>query len=741
MLDKIKKWKPLSKKPVSTTTKVSSGFTFYTDEPLNNIDDDKFHHAAFAKRIAETIVSHNDFTSKSIVYGVYGRWGEGKTTTLEFMERFIKGDDRFVVLKFNPWRIGSEDQILRWFFHEVSLKLERELSEKYKKKIGKLLKIISGLSESVAFLGVLKPLKPLIDYTADEFSREHTLEELKAEVGKILKADKKRIVILIDDIDRLSDNEIVTIFRIVKLIADFDYTSYILALDEEIVSQALGKYYSASKNSDKHVFIEKIILVPLSLPKPSRADIDIYMMDLLGEAFKRIGVEFSTDESSSFNYLYRKAISTKIETPRAAKRYVNALLFAIPTIKDEVNLFDLVIIEAVRIFYPRLYDLIKTNKVSIIHGVDPTRENRLEEGIHSAYERFISLVDKLSVDSEETSRMNLIVKQIFPQLGSNRLTRDDNDGLRKHKRIGSEFHFDRYFHYGLRYEEIPDTDIIAILHLAGEIQPLEVETKIRLMLMNNQFASEFVAKIRANIESLNSNGARNFALALSRVSDKLAQSENQNLGYYAPYAFAEDLVFNILGKIENRDHRLETARLILQNSLSPYFARGVFVEIYHQHPNETLFLPDEVNALSEVITTRIREYFLRDNIDLINETNRFLPSILMLWSGLGTKAEVWEYTQHQLESNPAISLHLLRYFITNRGNRVIFGGENYDNLAKIVEPSILLQSLRQYLPVLIENIDLENYTVPFEQRAARRFYDAYMQEQSQEIPPPQIPEE
>src|SRR5690606_33695923 len=92
------------------------------------------------------------------------------------------------------------------------------------------------------------------------------IETLKERIGAILKENKSKVVIFIDDIDRLDKVEIHSIFRLVKLTADFLNTTYILSFDEEMVSAAIGERFGAGNQKSGQNFLEKIIQVPLKIP-------------------------------------------------------------------------------------------------------------------------------------------------------------------------------------------------------------------------------------------------------------------------------------------------------------------------------------------------------------------------------------------------------------------------------------------------------------------------------------------
>ena len=85
-----------------------------SDQPIRSKSEDRFNRWAFAKRIADTFASRNDVAS--IVIGLYGPWGDGKTSTLRLMEAALQDHAHVVVVRFNPWHFQSQDQLLRGFF-------------------------------------------------------------------------------------------------------------------------------------------------------------------------------------------------------------------------------------------------------------------------------------------------------------------------------------------------------------------------------------------------------------------------------------------------------------------------------------------------------------------------------------------------------------------------------------------------------------------------------------------------
>lgn len=115
---------------------------YFPDDAVTDPKDDRFQRWPFAQRIAQTIVARKE--SSCIVIGVYGAWGDGKTSVLNFIERELRQSSNIVCLKFNPWRFGDEATLIRSFFHNVANALSLSLSTRVE-KIGELLNQYSSV--------------------------------------------------------------------------------------------------------------------------------------------------------------------------------------------------------------------------------------------------------------------------------------------------------------------------------------------------------------------------------------------------------------------------------------------------------------------------------------------------------------------------------------------------------------------------------------------------------------------
>lgn len=379
---------------------VVEGLSVQVDRPIKTVSEDIFDRASFAKQIAETIARRRD--PSSLVIGIYGPWGDGKTSTLAMVKEYLKSHADVLPMDYNPWFYGdSTEAITRSFFHSIKNKLEKS-GWFSKENIGDLMatygKAIPQLGEAMQSVG--------------EAITTEALVETRDKVGGILRKHGKKIVIFIDDIDRLDRRDIQTLFKLVRLSGDFDHTTYVLAFDDAIVSEALGEAYGTGDPLAGRRFLEKIVQVPLHLP-PARPD---KLRDLMFAACDRViaenGIELNEADGPELGHALMEAFGATLRTPRRVKLFDNAISFAVPILKGEVRVVDQIQIEALRVFYPSIYDAVRSNPDRVLK----TRDRHQGEGQPppSPIERAIA---QLEVDEVEKEAVKELLHGLFPRLG------------------------------------------------------------------------------------------------------------------------------------------------------------------------------------------------------------------------------------------------------------------------------------------------------------------------------------
>ena len=212
-------------------------------------------------------------------------------------------------------------------------------------------------------------------------SDNESLGNQRKEIDKFLEKLPRRLVIVIDDIDRLDGEETRLIFKLVKLVADFPNTIFLLAYDREKVGKRMDEWSIRDGDSiEGQEYLKKIVQQPFPLPKPEKDDIYTELLKAIGNELNRIG--FDRKQVSDLHWFnlvsFNEPLMELFSTIRDVKRYVNSLRLDLSILdKEEINPIDFACIEAIRVFAPEVY-LAMTNEARVFTSVGVPRYGPIE---------------------------------------------------------------------------------------------------------------------------------------------------------------------------------------------------------------------------------------------------------------------------------------------------------------------------------------------------------------------------
>lgn len=339
------------------------------EKAITTEEQDSLNYYPFAQKIQSIIQGYSN-NPESLTIGIYGKWGAGKSSFLNLIEKNIElfekdsKDKKYIKFHYNPWIYQTKEEMLFDFFNTLSKKLIYNEKDTLK-KAGKLIKKYSAYLKAVklsASVGIpktfnagisIEPYEILKKLGEDLEGPEITLEDLKTKIDTELIDSNKKIIVFIDDVDRLDKDEIFTLFKLIKINADFKNLIFIICLDPEQVSNAIHSRYGNNKKSGL-AFLEKIINIPIELPLVEDSDLDFYVKEKLKVVFSSKMVK-----QERINELLDKLKGYYFDSPREVIRVVNSFAISFYAIGDEVNLHDLFWIEYLKIKFPETYNLIK----------------------------------------------------------------------------------------------------------------------------------------------------------------------------------------------------------------------------------------------------------------------------------------------------------------------------------------------------------------------------------------------
>lgn len=695
---------------------------YEADRPIESSRQDRFGRSEFARRVAYVIVERRDPTS--IVVGIYAPWGEGKTSVLNMVIEELESHSNSVAVRFNPWRFHDEAQLLNNFFSVLAEKLDASLKtggERVSEALGRY----SGLLAPIPYVGSgAKEIAKVVD----SFHPTADLEELKRRLEEILSKVEKRIVVLMDDIDRLDKEEIQAVFKLVKLSADFSNTAYILAFDEQMVSAALAEKYGGFEAGRS--FLEKIVQVPLRLPPADSEALRKIIYEGVGAALELAGIVLSEPQAKDFVRLFGRAFEGEMITPRLAKRYVNGLTFVLPLLKGEVNPVDLLIVEAVRAFYPALYASIRDNPSAYVGGSLGMRHRAgkaEEEG-----EAIIAdaLKDMTPYDRHGAEQ---VIREMFPRaagsFGDPSRGSDLHSRWAKQKRIASEEYFHRYFAYGVPPRDVSDRTINEVL-TGGEAGDVGyVKTQLRA-IATSASPGTLLSKLLRHADSVPPQYAARLALAVAEYDELFNQDSSAFVIMGLPaFSQAGFLIGTLLKRVENEAERdrvaLQIADVVTPLPFALEYAQEI-TKVTEEEEVDSVISEDAEAEVHRKLGSRIAGEASDGGI--FRKYPKDLLGIYTAWRNVDGEAARESLRAH-LSSKPDNVLLLLENAmpISTSGmgtTKLELRGYDYNRVAELIDPELVIEALAQVyddVDAFAKHTEGSPYDLQPAERAAKSF--------------------
>jgi len=621
---------------------------FDPDKAIKYCSEDELGRCKFAKSIGNAILKYKD--EDSLVIGLQGKWGYGKTSiinmALENVKETTKEDNLPIIIQFNPWLFSNQNQLIKKFFDELIIAIQDEnIVNKLKSYVNKIIPTIIGLA------AILDPkrteaLLKTTEYINNRQSHEESLESIKIELDKLIKEKiKRKILIIIDDIDRLSDFEITQIFQLVKLIADFPNTIYLLSFDREVVVKALE---NVQKNSGEK-YLEKVVQIPFEVPKINENDIERLLLTQIEIVIDKNANNFDNRKWLNIYYYTLKYFFKNI---RHINKYINLLKFEYGLIKDEVNVADFLAITAIHVFFPEVYYGIRDNK-DLFSGlfnytVSGSKKNQEQELAKKRCEKIIRNVDgKLP-----KGLLNLLIL-IFPKLqsiyGNTNLADSYLLSWRKNMQICSPEYFDTYFMFSIPENEISKTEFNSIL---SKTENLDSFKEVLKKLNEDKKITQFLIKLMDYTDEIPSTNIGNIIYSFIELGDNFLEGyTGLGINNSIRITWIVDL---LLKRLDNQDEKFKILKDAILKSNSLYITILIIYDRDYEHQQKDLDEDVEVtidnNQLDELkeITCGKIEY-LANKGNLIKNKN--LKTLLEFWKENGIEEEVTKFVNSSIETD------------------------------------------------------------------------------------------
>lgn len=319
-------------------TMKTQDYNAIAEVPVDNGEHDKLGLGAYSDSLVSYI--KNSVTPTTIA--IQGDWGSGKTSLLNIVRN--KLGEEYLCVSFNTWQYSqfemSESLAISFMTHFLSeLNAVLGVSENVESALETVRKVSLGIFKNVALYTAGKvggeDIKELVQGTIDSVDSgvqgEDVIETLKTQIDECIEEllevnNYHKIVVFIDDLDRLNPVKAVELMEAIKIFMDKEGCVYLLAVDTSVVKQGIVQKYGLDEEKSQ-AFFEKLIQLPFTMP--------VAYYDFASYVESIFPVEDGFDYSKEFLNAISKEDKEKCiaiiqmvsgRNPRAAKRIVNAFV-------------------------------------------------------------------------------------------------------------------------------------------------------------------------------------------------------------------------------------------------------------------------------------------------------------------------------------------------------------------------------------------------------------------------------
>jgi hypothetical protein len=448
----------------------------FADTEVSSFEDDKLGRVTFARSVAERIV--RSAGGPSTVFGLAGKWGSGKTSTLNFISSIIMEEhgegsnspQKWSVVACTPWSSTDIEALTDEFYRAIATAMPNDPSgHKAKTLLAKAAPFAAAVGKAAVnalvdrYIGddafqkmASAGAESIADEAADEAAKftaeQPTFMQRFDAISKAIKRAGRNVLVIIDDIDRLHGDELLGVMKAVRLLGRFDRVHYLLAYDDATVLDVLEGTDLARDNRDRaRLYLEKIIQYPFDLPPIQAPQLQSELKVQLARLAENYALPLKID-SKGWDAAVARIISNtpSVEqlTLRNIYRWCNQLDILLALVgPQELDFADAALITYLRLWHKDLYRALPGWQSDL---VDSYRDNRHDLTVDQWTARIASVL-KDANDRAAPESICSFLSALFPRIRQS----SNVHGLA----INDREYFHRYFTLGFPLGDVRDLTI------------------------------------------------------------------------------------------------------------------------------------------------------------------------------------------------------------------------------------------------------------------------------------------
>jgi predicted KAP-like P-loop ATPase len=357
----------------------------------------------------------------------------------------------------------------------------------------------------------------------DMINVDESVEAQHKKLADALRNQTKKFLIIIDDIDRLTPDEALLVFKFIKSVGRLPNVYYLLAFDRALVERVISEHFP----SEGPHYLEKIVQAPFELPAVPQSDLLEGLLNQIGDICGRP----TEDMMVRFMNVFYDVVAPNIRTPRDAVRLSNALTVTWPAVAGEVDAADFVALEAWRVFRPSLYRTVRASRELLCKQNRPLHR---QDDIAAEYDAtLLSAVGETERDTVKTA-----LKRLFPRLegvwGNTYFGEEWIEIWQRSRLVCVRPHFDTYFRFGLSDEVVPQKKVSALIERAADREFVTNEFRIALSEHRRTGATRaslLMDELRTRADEVAENAITSLLTTLFALGDELDRPEDEARGF------------------------------------------------------------------------------------------------------------------------------------------------------------------------------------------------------------------
>ena len=509
--------------PAMTDTSNHPAHGLVGDRPIEGADGDALERGPFVASLVSALVRQETVSegrmagraATGFVVGLVGEWGAGKSSIMNMVGEELEAMPFVTVARLNPWLFKGRDELVAAYFAALKTALGRDAGEvgrdavtavdSYWSSIDAAATVGAAVADAHGGGGVFslgwRGAKKVKGVVKTPKARTPD-EERKALEGKLRRLGVA-VVVLIDELDRVEDDEVRAVAQLVKAVGDIAGISYLVAYDPDRVADALGRGADpAQRRRSGEAYLEKIVQYPVPIRPLFRDDVDRLLRSALAQAGASLPDRLDDDRRELLDTVLRTA-----RTPREIKRLVGTFAVLEAAVRGEVDAVDVLAYSWIAVKSPGLRAIMAREFERL---VDDPSEAEMIRRLHARRgnrDLVVGPVDELGQAAEEQGE---ILVRLFPRFRKERKARPDGD------RVAYRRNLVRLLYLGNPPGMTSRSDVER-LWLMNDAAALELE--LRAMLAAGSLRS-LISRVGDLWPSLPANRGPLFWVALSRTLER-----------------------------------------------------------------------------------------------------------------------------------------------------------------------------------------------------------------------------